>query len=313
MAGRPSSRARPRFRRRWRPCFRRTPSGRQRRTAVPARLRRDARHDGASVRGQCRIRSSVPLPIECRGRRRLPTRCDCETPLTSERPAAASQVVLRRGPTGRAKPRMTVASASRHARSSSPSGRFLSTAPRSSAFARPSSIALNSTAASATDFSPSKPAASSRPTLADELVPRARPRGRELGACLHARNGALERDAIERRMLEHERTEAVQAEVDEIGHRVVRLLERADPLEQELEGSLRDRVDEKAFPRSEDAVDGPGRGAGLARDSADGEGCRDHHSRRGAQPPLAAPARVSSSCSAGDPWLTSYRHVLRYA
>ena len=74
-------------------------------------------------------------------------------------------------------------------------------------------------------------------------------------------------------MLEHERTEAVQAEVDEIGHRIVCLLERADPLEQELEGALRDRVDEKAFPRSEDAVDGPGRGAGLARDSADGEGC----------------------------------------
>ena len=73
-------------------------------------------------------------------------------------------------------------------------------------------------------------------------------------------------------MLEHERTEAVQAEVDEIGHRVVRLLERADPLEQELEGSLRDRVDEEAVLRSEDAVDGPGRGAGLARDSADGEG-----------------------------------------
>ena len=74
-------------------------------------------------------------------------------------------------------------------------------------------------------------------------------------------------------MLEHERTEAVQAQVDEVGHRVVRLLERADPLEQELEGSLRDRVDEEAVLRSEDAVDGPGRGAGLARDSADGEGC----------------------------------------
>ena len=102
---------------------------------------------------------------------------------------------------------------------------------------------------------------------------RASSRRCELGAGLHARNGALERDAIERRMLEHERTEAVQAQVDEIGHRVVRLLERADPLEQELEGSLRDRVDEEAVLRSEDAVDGPGRGASLARDSADGEGC----------------------------------------
>jgi hypothetical protein len=48
------------------------------------------------------------------------------------------------------KPRTTVRRPSRHARSSWPSGRILRVPPRSSAFARPSDMALNSSVASGT-------------------------------------------------------------------------------------------------------------------------------------------------------------------
>ena len=205
---------------------------------------------------------------------------------------------------------MTVASASRHARSSSPSGRFLSTAPRSSAFPSPSSIALNSTAASGTDFSQSKPNGSRPSDLRGELVPRPGPRGREpvMPACLEYRAGMRCGRAPGARGTSG-RKPFMPRSMDPLPDRPSRRARRS--ARTGTRTLLGDRVDE-AVPRPEHAVHRAGRRTGFARHSANGQGRRATRLDEALPPRLEVPCASRRRARAGDPCLTSYRHVLRY-
>ena len=143
---------------------------------------------------------------------------------------------------------------------------------------------MNSTAASVTGLSPRSPASSRRVTFADELIPRLLPGRDQLRPAVELRHDALEGDAVQRGVLQHEPAERDGADVDEVGDRIVRLDELPDLGEENDEGLLRERVDEEALLRSEEAVDRAGRGPGRVCHGADGERCRPtlgHEALRG--------------------------------
>ena len=95
-----------------------------------------------------------------------------------------------------------------------------------------------------------------------ELLPRSLPGGGELGAGAKAGDDPLECDAVPGRMFEDQPPEHGNADGDQIGHRIVTLDQPVDFLEQELERSLGERVDEETLLRTEQAVHRPGGRAG---------------------------------------------------
>jgi hypothetical protein len=85
---------------------------------------------------------------------------------------------------------------------------------------------------------------------------------------LESRDGALEGDAVQRRVLEDEPAVAVHADLDEVRGRIVRERERVERVAQELERPPREAA-EQAPLGAEDAVDRSRRRAHVVRDGAD--------------------------------------------
>jgi len=81
----------------------------------------------------------------------------------------------------------------------------------------------------------------------------------------------LEGDPVQRRVFDHQSAEDVNADVHQVRHGVVSRLELVDPVREELECRLRERVDEQGVRRAEQGIDGARRGAGLAGDGPHGE------------------------------------------
>ena len=169
---------------------------------------------------------------------------------------APRRVRCRRGGAVAAKPRTTVVRASRQARSSSPAGRMGNVAPRSSAFASPSIIALTSRAASRTDLRPSRPAPWMRRTFAWSCA-NARARLDQVRSGLQSGHDPLERDAVERRVVAHQPAKHRRSHVEEVGDRILGFGLRFDLAVKELERGLGESSDE-ALLRAEHAGRPPG-------------------------------------------------------
>ena len=85
----------------------------------------------------------------------------------------------------------------------------------------------------------------------------------DLGASMQARHDPLEGNAVERRVLEHEGPEHGNADRHQISNRVIGLDQLVDPVSEELERTLSERVDDQPLLGSEQAVHGAGCGARL--------------------------------------------------
>ena len=157
---------------------------------------------------------------------------------------------------------MTVVSASRHAASSPPGGRFGRTAPRNSALASPSSMASNSTAACLIDLRPRRPASFSRLTLSRSPANARLRAWVTSGSGAEAGNDPLERDAIQRRVLDDEGAEDMDADRHEVGDGIIGLDQFVGAVSEEVERPLGEGVDEQTLLRPEEAVDGA---SGCAR------------------------------------------------
>jgi hypothetical protein len=113
-------------------------------------------------------------------------------------------------------------------------------------------------------------------------------------------------------VLDHQPPKRPRAYLDEVGDDFVRLGEAGDGVGQVLERALRERVDQEAILRAEEAVDGARRGAGLLGGGADRERRRpalgDEPLRRRAE----RGARLLVVLPRPPHGLTQYRNVLRY-